>query len=315
MVPPATFTSYYGRPIVKAAPWEIDIPAYMFLGGLAAGSSLLGAGADLGNLPELRRVARIGAVAGAAAGTAALIHDLGKPTRFLNMLRTAKPTSPVSMGTWILAAYAPLAGAAAAGEIAAMLPRPVPIAGRLLGWSARPAGLGAAMLAPALAAYTGVLLSNTATPAWHAARRELPFVFASSAAASAGGLAMVATGIEQAAPARRMGVGGAVLALAMERRMERSMGLSAETLHVGKAKRLMDLSRALTIGGAVGAVLLGGRNRGVARVSGAALVAGSLCTRLAIFEAGKDSARDPRYTVVPQRQRLERRAENSAGRG
>jgi formate-dependent nitrite reductase membrane component NrfD len=315
MVPPATFTSYYGRPIVKPAPWEIDIPAYMFLGGLAAGSSLLAAGADLGNLPELRRVARVGAVAGVAAGTAALIHDLGKPTRFLNMLRTAKPTSPMSIGTWILAAYAPLAGAAAAAEIAAMLPRPVPIAGRLLGLSARPAGLGAAMLAPALAAYTGVLLSNTATPAWHAARRELPFVFASSAAASAGGLAMIATGIQQAAPARRMGVGGAVVALAMERRMERSMGLSAETLHIGKAKRLMDLSRALTIGGAVGAALFGGRNRGVARLSGAALVAGSLCTRLAIFEAGQDSARDPRYTVVPQRQRLERRAENLAGRG
>ncbi len=315
MVPPATFTSYYGRPIVKAAPWEIDIPAYMFLGGLAAGSSLLAAGADLGNLPELRRVTRVGAVAGAAAGTAALIHDLGKPTRFLNMLRTAKPTSPMSIGTWILAAYAPLAGAAAAGEIAAMLPRRVPIAGRLLGLSARPAGLGAAMLAPALAAYTGVLLSNTATPAWHAARRELPFVFAGSAAASAGGLAMVATGVEQAAPARRMAVGGAVVALAMEWRMERSMGLSAETLHVGKAKRLMDLSRALTIGGAVGAAVFGGRNRGGAQVSGAALVAGSLCTRLAIFEAGQASARDPRYTVVPQRQRVERRADNLAEPG
>jgi formate-dependent nitrite reductase membrane component NrfD len=231
------------------------------------------------------------------------------------MLRTAKPTSPMSMGTWLLAAYAPLAGAAAAGEIAAMLPRRVPIAGRLLGLSARPAGLGAAMLAPALAAYTGVLLSNTATPAWHAARRELPFVFASSAAASAGGLAMVATGIEQAAPARRMGVGGAVVALAMEWRMERGMGLSAETLHAGKAKRLMDLSRALTIGGAVGTILVGGRNRGVAQVSGAALVAGSLLTRLAIFEAGQASARDPRYTVVPQRQRLQRRADNLAEPG
>ena len=315
MVPPATFTSYYGRPIVKAAPWEVDIPAYMFLGGLAAGCSLLAAGADLRNLPELRRVARLGAVAGVAAGTAALIHDLGKPMRFLNMLRTAKPTSPMSMGTWILATYAPLAGAAAAGEIAAMLPRPLPIAGRLLGSGARPAGLLAAMLAPSLAAYTGVLLSNTATPAWHAARRELPFVFASSAAASAGGLAMIATSVEQAAPARRMGVGGAVGALAMERRMERSMGLSAETLQLGKAKRFMDASRALTIGGALGALLLGGRNGAVARVSGAALVAGSLCTRLAIFEAGQELARDPRYTVIPQRERLERRPEASAGRG
>ena len=68
MVPPATFTSYYGRPIVKAAPWGTDIPAYLFLGGLAAGSSLLAAGADLANLPELRRVARIGALCGAAPG-------------------------------------------------------------------------------------------------------------------------------------------------------------------------------------------------------------------------------------------------------
>jgi formate-dependent nitrite reductase membrane component NrfD len=314
MVPPATFTSYYGRSIVKAAPWEVDIPAYMFLGGLAAGCSLLAAGADLGDLPELRRVARLGAVAGAAAGTVALIHDLGKPMRFLNMLRTAKPTSPMSMGTWILATYAPLTGAAAAGEIAAMLPRPVPLAGRLLGSGARPAGLLAAMLAPPLAAYTGVLLSNTATPAWHGARRELPFVFASSSAASAGGLAMIATSVEQAAPARRMGVGGAVVALAMERRMERSMGLTADTLQLGKAKRFMDASRALTIGGVFGTVLLGGRNRAVARVSGAALVAGSFCTRLAIFEAGQESARDPRYTVIPQRERLERRAEASAGR-
>ncbi len=45
MVPEADFTSYYGRPVVKASPWEADIPAYLFLGGLAAGSALLGAGA------------------------------------------------------------------------------------------------------------------------------------------------------------------------------------------------------------------------------------------------------------------------------
>ena len=314
MVPPATFTSYYGRPIVKAAPWEVDIPAYLFLGGLAAGSSLLAAGADLSNLPELRRVARIGALVSGAAGTAALIHDLGKPMRFLNMMRTVKPTSPMSMGTWILAAYGPFASLAAAAEIAARLPLTVPVAGRLLASGARPAGLLAAALAPALAAYTGVLLSNTATPAWHGARRELPFVFASSAAASAGGLAMVGTNVAQAAPARRLAVGGAAVALAMERRMERSMGLTAETLQLGKAKRFMDASRALTIGGVLGA-LLGGRNRAVAGISGAALLAGSLCTRLAIFEAGQDSARDPRYTVIPQRERLERRPDASTGRG
>ena len=61
---------------------------------------------------------------------------------------------------------------------------------------------------------------------------------------------------------------------------------------------------ALTIGGALGAVILG-RHPRAARVSGAALLAGAACTRFAIFEAGQESARDPRYTVVPQRQRLD----------
>ncbi len=62
MVPPATFTSYYGRPVVKASPWKNDIPAYFFLGGLASASSLLAAGADITNRPALRRVSRIGAL-------------------------------------------------------------------------------------------------------------------------------------------------------------------------------------------------------------------------------------------------------------
>lgn len=304
MVPPATFRSYYGRPIVKAAPWQSDIPAYLFLGGLAAGSSLLAAGADLSNLPELRRVARIGAFFGAAAGSAALIHDLGRPARFVNMMRTAKPTSPMSVGTWILTTFAPMASLAGAAEVAALLPFRIPIAGRMLDAGARPAGLVAAAVAPGLAAYTGVLLADTATPAWHAARRELPLIFAGSAAAAAGGLGMVGARVSDATPARRMAVGGAVLALTMELKMEGSMGLSAETLHSGKPAQLFNASRALSVLGALGTIALGGRNRVAAAVSGAALLAGSVCTRFAIFEAGQASARDPRYTVIPQRERI-----------
>ena len=306
MVPPATFASYYGRPIVKAAPWGTDIPAYLFLGGLAAGSSLLAAGADLANLPDLRRVARIGALCATAGGLVTLVHDLGRPRRFLNMMRTAKPTSPMSVGTWILAGFGPMAGVAGAAEIAAVLPFRVPIAGRFLEAGARSAGLLAAALAPALASYTGVLLADTATPAWHAAHGELPLIFVGSAAAAAGGLGMVGARVIEAGPARRMAAGGAVVALAMELRMERSMGLSAETLHAGTAGRLFKASRALTIAGALGTVVLGGRNRVAAAVSGAALLGGSVCTRFAIFEAGQASAHDPRYTVIPQRERITR---------
>lgn len=124
MVPDAKFESYYGRPIVKASPWQADIPAYLFLGGLAGGSSLLAAGADLTGRPHQRRSARVIALGAIMASMYALIHDLGRPARFHHMLRVAKPTSPMSVGTWILSLYGPFNGLAAVGEFANLLPRP-----------------------------------------------------------------------------------------------------------------------------------------------------------------------------------------------
>ena len=85
------------------------------------------------------------------------------------------------------------------------------------------------------------------------------------------------------------------------------MGLSAETLHAGNAGRLMRASKALTAAGALGAALFGGRSRIAAVISGLLLMAGSACTRFGVFEAGQESAKDPKYTVVPQRERLDRR--------
>src|SRR5687768_12625712 len=116
-VPPAEFRSYYGRPIVKRPVWRHDIPAYLFTGGLAAGSALLAAGADLTGRPVTRRAGRLAAVAALGASAYFLVNDLGRPARFHHMLRVAKPTSPMSMGTWILAAFGPAATAAGAAEV------------------------------------------------------------------------------------------------------------------------------------------------------------------------------------------------------
>ncbi|MEX2291223.1 MAG: NrfD/PsrC family molybdoenzyme membrane anchor subunit [Mycobacteriales bacterium] len=311
VVPDAEFTSYYGRPIVKAAPWEVDIPAYLFLGGVAAGSSLLSAGADLTQRPALRRTGRLGALVGLALSMVALVHDLGRPARFHHMLRVAKPTSPMSVGTWILTAYGPFAGLAAAAELRRFMPRRVRegALGRLLGASARPAGLVAAGLAPAVASYTAVLLSDTATPTWHDAHRQLPFVFVGSACAASGGLGLIGAPVAEAGPARRLAVGGALLELAVEQQMERSMGITAEPLHAGHAGTLMRTSTLLTAAGALGAVV-GRRSRAASALSGAALLAGSACLRFGVFEAGQESARDPKYTVVPQRERLDRRRQD-----
>ncbi len=306
VVPDADFTSYYGRPVVKESPWEIDIPIYLFSGGVAAGSALLAAGGDLTGRPALRRVGRLASAGALGVSVGALVHDLGKPSRFLNMLRVAKLTSPMSVGTWLLSLHGTFAGTATLAELVDLGPRgwrrgPLALVSRL----GRPLGVLSALTAPPVAAYTAVLLSDTATPSWYAAYRELPFVFVGSAAGASGGLAMLAAPVAQAGPARAFAVGGAALELAAEKRMEASMGVAAEPLHQGKAGRYLRASKVLTAVGAAGA-LLSSRSRALSVLSGAALLAGSWCTRFGIFEAGQASARDPRYTVVPQRERLAR---------
>ena len=312
-VPEAEFVSYYGRPIIKPPVWKWDIAAYLFTGGLAAGSSLLAAGGQLTGRPALRRAGRVTALAAIGASTAFLIRDLGRPERFHHMLRVAKPTSPMSMGTWILAAFGPAAGVAAVAEAAPLLPAGglLGLAGRVLPPIGRVAGLAAAATAPALATYTGVLLADTAVPSWHEAYPELPVVFAGSALASGAGVGLIAAPAEQAGPARRMALAGAALEVGAASRMESRLGLLAEPSRTGRPGTLLRAGRVLTAAGTVGA-LAGRRSRVLSVVSGAALLAGSLATRFGVFHAGLASARDPKYTVVPQRERLGRRPKTTA---
>jgi formate-dependent nitrite reductase membrane component NrfD len=292
------FTSYYGRPIINPPIWEeLDIGGYLFLGGLAGSSSIIAAGADLTGRPAMARVSRVGASVAISASLLALIHDLGRPLRFLNMLRVFKPSSPMSVGVWILVGYAPLTFGATASEFIDELPDVV----------GRAAGVAAAALGAGVASYTAALIADTAVPAWHGGFRELPFLFVGSAATAGAGLALIGSPAAETVPVRRLAVAGACVELVAERLMERSLGMVAETLETGSAGRKMRAAKILTAFGAAGAALAAGRSRPAAALAGAALVAGSLCTRLGIFEAGMMSAHDPKYTVVPQRERLEAR--------
>ncbi|MCW2546311.1 MAG: nrfD [Mycobacterium sp.] len=304
-MPEAAFTSYYGRPVVKAAPWTVDIPAYFFLGGLAAGSSALAAGASLTGRPALRRLTRLSALGGMLGSTYALIHDLGRPERFYMMLRVAKPTSPMSMGTWLITAYAPAVGVAAVGEFAEVLPLPKPLR-NLLSALAGPAGFAAAALAPGMATYTGVLIADTATPAWKEAGGTITTAFAAGALVSGAGVGLMAP-LDQSGPARRLALLAAPGELFAVMRMEKQAGLAGETFTSGTAGRLAKAAEALLVGGGLLAAVTR-RSRIGSALAGAALMAGACCERFAVFEAGQASARDPKYTVVPQRERLEKRA-------
>ena len=166
----------------------------------------------------------------------------------------------------------------------------------------------AAAVAPAVATYTAVLLADTAVPAWHEAHRELPFVFVGSATCAAAGWVLVAAPTAETGPARRAAVLGLAVETLATRRMTSRLGLVAEAYETGRARVLMRTAELLTAGGATAGALLGSRSRAAAMVAGAALLTGSALTRFAVFEAGQASARDPRYTVVPQRERLDAKA-------
>jgi DMSO reductase anchor subunit len=299
MVPDAEFTSYYGRPVIKEPVWKVpDVPGYLFLGGLAGASSALAAGAQLSGYRELAKVAKAGALGAISLSAVALVNDLGRPKRFVNMLRVFKPSSPMSVGSWLLAVYGPVAGAAAVSEVTGKLPT-----------AGLAATLAAGLLGPGIATYTAALICDTAVPAWHQGYREMPYVFAGSAASAAGGLGLLAVRPRDAQPARDLAILGAAVELIAKRqlisRLTATEGQSlAEPYETGRTGAILRLAEFLTAGALAGAVL-GGRSRATSALAGGSLLAASAMTRFGIFQAGMASARDPKYTIVPQRRRRE----------
>jgi hypothetical protein len=263
------------------------------MAGASAGLAFL---ADVTGNEVLARRAWAVSFAGIAASPPLLISDLGVPSRFLNMLRMFKVTSPMSVGSWVLSATGTATGIAAANTFT----------GRF-GGLARFAKPGAALLGLPLATYTGALIANTSVPVWREARVMLPLLFASGAAASAGAAATVLTPAASAGPARRLALIGAAAELVNTKVMEHRLGPLAKPYREGTAGRLSHAATALS---AAGAVVVGGwgrRRRAAAVLGGAAILAGAATERFAVFHAGTQSAQDPQQTVGPQRARVEAR--------
>lgn len=297
IAPAARAASYYGHPVLQAPVWEDLIGWYLFAGGLGGASLTLAAGARLRGNDVLARRALLGAVAGLGVSPPLLIADLGRPARFHHMLRVFKPSSPMSVGTWVLTGAGLCTGVAIGCEVLGVL--------RPLG---RAAELGGGILGTAVATYTGVLVADTAVPAWHGARHELPALFAASAAASAGGAATLLTPTARAGPARRLAAGAVAVESVVTAVLERRLGSAGTAYRTGRAARLLGAARLFGLGGGGLALVAGRRSRPLAAAGGLAVLAGSACLRLAVLDAGRASAADPRATVEPQRERLAARA-------
>jgi formate-dependent nitrite reductase membrane component NrfD len=287
------FRSYYGRPVIKEPTWTWEIPCYFFTGGLAGASSVLSLGAKLTRREKLARTALyVGAVADAVSPLL-LISDLGRPERFHHMLRVLKVTSPMNVGSWILLVSGGASNTAALLELLGRL-RPVKIAAEIV----------AAAAGPPLATYTGVLVADTAVPVWHEGRHELPWLFGASACASAGAASCLFLDPADAGPARRLAVAGVAAEAVAVHAMELRLGETGEVYHQGTAGRLATAAKGLAGAGALLLARRGGRSRRAAVLGGALVCAGELCLRWSVFKAGFQSARDPKYTIKPQRERV-----------
>jgi hypothetical protein len=287
--------SYHGQPVLKEPIWTWEIPMYFFTGGVAGASAGLAYLSGARGNEVLARRAWTAAFAGVAASPLFLISDLGRPMRFINMFRMFKVTSPMSVGSWLLAASGATTTVAAANAWTGLFPR-----------TARLAGPAAAVFGLPLSTYTAALIANTAVPVWHQAHRLLPVVYGSGAALSAGGAAVALTPPANAAPARRLAIGGALIEVSAKELMHHRLGEQGEPYKRGASARFGRISRACNLGGAALLYRWGDRSRPAAIAAGALLCAGALSARWSTFKAGYQSAADPRYVVGPQRAAIDR---------
>jgi formate-dependent nitrite reductase membrane component NrfD len=289
-------TTYYGLPVIKEPVWTWEVPAYFYVGGAAGAAATIGATLqvlDGDNSERLVRRCRDIAAAGTLAGSALLISDLGRPERFLNMLRVFKPRSPLNLGSWILMTASGLSAASAVLSRSRGFPRKL---GEL-------AGLGAGAIGLPLSGYTAVLLAGTAVPIWKASRRSMPLLFVASATGAACSLLEMGDFNERELTAvRRLGTVAQLSELALAKAVEKESGRVAgvgRPYEEGLSGTLWKASTACTVASLAVDTLTGKSRSG--RVAAAVVGStGSIALRFSVWLAGRASARDPHATFDSQ---------------
>ncbi|MDB5071122.1 MAG: polysulfide reductase [Candidatus Eremiobacteraeota bacterium] len=300
--------TYYDHPVLRKAHWKWEIVAYFFAGGIAAASSALAALASRGGDPDDAQLVRNGrytALAGALVSSVLLVKDLGRPERFLNMLRIAKLKSPMSVGVYTLITFSTNAGLRGLEQLHAdgVLPQLAP------GWVAKPLrALTGAPSTALMASYTGVLLSATAIPVWFTGRRHIPAIFVCSAASTGAALQNALLALIGGSPrtAKKLELVEFVASLAEAALLvhwQRTAGDSAKTLFTG-ARGAKLKTYTLGIGIALPALLMlptllsrkrpEKHHRVRTLLTAACALYGGYVLRESVVYAGRDSADDPR---------------------
>ena len=235
------------------------------------------------------------------------------------MLRIAKGTSPMSIGTWILMTFSGFSFLGAGLQV---------LSGRA-GWlrgAARLAQAPAAVAGAGLATYTAALLSSTSTPLWAAAPEAMAVRFGSSSIAT--GAAALSLG-ETSGPVRRMLDTVTVAALVSELAATSASHDAYQRKGVaealdgtwGRVERVgatgLGVMAPLVL--QMGSLALSRRPGRLSGLASLAVLAGSLLLRVSIMAAGDRSASHPEISFrfsqpenLPGRERRQQRVHRRA---
>lgn len=278
-------SDYYGLPLLKAPVWTWEIPAYFFVGGAAGAAAVIANAAKLaGGRDDLARDARWIAAAGGMLSPPLLIADLGRPERFLNMLRVFKLQSPMSVGVWTLVGFSSSAAAAAFADAASSAlggSAPVQLVRDAADTLAAATGL-------VLSTYTGVLIGATAIPAWSQNVRLLPIHFGASGVGAAVSLLELMGHRDPAL--NRLGAGAAAVETLIGASIELRDSEALVPLKENGSGTITRLGGLLSGPLPLALRVFGGGLPAIRRAAAIATIAGSLLTRVAWINAGRVSA-------------------------
>jgi formate-dependent nitrite reductase membrane component NrfD len=284
-------------PFIKPPVWTWEVPLYFWVGGLASGSAFIAVACDVTGDEGSARIARRLALGAVAPAPLLLIADLGRPERFLNMLRIFKPRSPMNMGAWCLAAFS-ASGTLAVGADLLRMPK-----------AARAFGVASSLFGVYLGSYTGVLLACTAVPVWSRSRALLGPIFVATATATGAAatrLTLAARGLPADHPTgtalATIETAAMLTELSLSSLGERRLGDAAEALRQGRPGVLYRTAKGLVVLGLSQRVLV--RNRGRADdIASALYLAAGLAFRFAWIYAGRASAGDDALVAAGARGR------------
>jgi hypothetical protein len=268
--------------------WTWEVPAYFFVGGAAGAAAVVGAvaraaGAD----PALVRDARWLAAVGGVASPALLVSDLGRPERFLNMLRVFKLQSPMSVGAWTLVAFSNAAGASAFANALVRTNRArLPV--RIVADAAEVLSASTGLV---LSTYTGVLIGATAIPVWSRNVALLPIHFGASGLGAAVSILELMGHGDRALNA--LGIGAAAVETVIGIALETNDDPALDPIKYGSSGNVTRLGGVLSGPLPLALRVMGGRSMTARRIAALSTVAGSLLTRIGWLAAGRESAQQP----------------------